>query len=86
MTGESPQGFLKSLGVALFINKNQAMFNGHAGQPGHIVHVQLGHQVGPVPLGWGLESLWGYFIQKLTQFPAAHQTGLRLLPPVVPAD
>jgi hypothetical protein len=50
MTGESPQGFQKSLGVALFINKNQAMFNSHADQPGHVVHVQFDHQVGPVPL------------------------------------
>ena len=26
------------------------MFNGHAGQPSHVVNIQLGHQVGPVPL------------------------------------
>jgi hypothetical protein len=26
------------------------MFNSHADQPGHVVHVQFDHQVGPVPL------------------------------------
>jgi hypothetical protein len=32
------------------IDKDQAMFERDACQPGYVVNIQLGHQVGPMPL------------------------------------
>jgi hypothetical protein len=35
-------------GERLLAEKNQPVFDRHAYEPGQVVHVQLGHQVGPV--------------------------------------
>ena len=41
---------VSSAGEPLLVQKNQAVFDRHAYEPGQVVHIQLGHQVGPLLL------------------------------------
>ncbi len=51
--GESPRAQAEGSGVSntgewLPVQKNEAVFDRHAHQPGHVKHIQLGHQIGAV--------------------------------------